>query len=68
MSPGFLSSNIYVVIFTIIMLKLSYTSKATLKKEQMWKIYTSQFQNLLQHYNIQDCVELAKGQTNKSME
>ena len=35
MSPGFLSSNIYVVIFTIIMLKLSYTSKATLKKEQM---------------------------------
>ena len=35
MSPGFLSSNISVVIFTIIMLKLSYTSKATLKEEQM---------------------------------
>ena len=67
MSPGFLSSNISVVIFTIIMLKLSYTFKETLK-EQMWKIYTSQFQNLLQHYNIQDCVELAKGQTNKSVE
>ena len=67
MSPGFLSSNISVVIFTIIMIKLSYTFKETLK-EQMWKIYTSQFQNLLQHYNIQDCVELAKGQTNKSVE
>ena len=68
MSPGFLSSNISVVIFTIIMLKLSYTPKTTLKEEQMWKIYTSQFQNLLKHCNIQDCVELAKGQTNKSME
>ena len=35
MSPGFLSSNISVVIFTIIMLKLSYTPKTTLKEEQM---------------------------------
>ena len=61
MSPGFLSSNISVVIFTIIMLKLSYTSKATLKEEQMWKIYTSQFQNLLQSYSNLDHVIFGTG-------
>lgn len=38
------------------------------KKEQSYRTYTTQFQNLLQSYRNQDSIILAQGQTYRSME
>lgn len=38
------------------------------KKEQSWKTYTLNFQDILLNYNNQDKVVLAKRQTFKSVE